>query len=241
MIETHMKSLLITIFLFFVTSCTSKPWVVETQGDPSGLDSREIFLVSHGWHTGFVVPADEITAHFPKLKKRFAHTPYIEFGWGDKGFYEAQEITTGLTLRAIFWPTNSVIHAVAVPQNVVNFFEKAQVEKLCLSEKNYLRLIAFIANSFNTYPGNEVRATKAGIYGDSQFYEGIGSYYLMNTCNKWTAKGLKSAGLDISTTFKLTAGSIMSFLAKQRSSQEKTGSGIMISASTSVCQPDGSL
>jgi hypothetical protein len=32
----------------------------------------------------------------------------------------------------------------------------------------------------------------------------------MNTCNKWTAKGLKSAGMDISPMFKLTAGSVMS-------------------------------
>jgi len=230
-----MKSLLITIFLFFVTACTSKPWVLDAQGGSSGPSSREVFVVSHGWHTGFIVSADEITARFPKLKKRFAHSPYIEFGWGDQGFYQAQEITTGLTLRAIFWPTKSVIHAVAVPQNVMPYFDKSQVEKLCLSEKNYLSLIAFIANSFKTDSTNEVRESKAGIYGDSQFYEGTGSYYLMNTCNKWTAKGLKSAGLDISPTFKLTAGSIMSFLAKQRRSQEETGSGARVSEFTTVC------
>jgi len=38
----------------------------------------------------------------------------------------------------------------------------------------------------------------------------------MNTCNKWTAKGLKSAGMDISPTFKLTADSIMDYLKENR-------------------------
>ena len=58
-----------------------------------------------------------------------------------------------------------------------------------------------------------------GIYGDSQFYKGVGNFHLMNTCNKWTAKGLKSIGMGISPTFKLTAGSIMNYLAKLNSAQ----------------------
>ena len=55
-----------------------------------------------------------------------------------------------------------------------------------------------------------------GIYGDSQFYSGVGDFYLMNTCNRWTAKGLKSIGMDISPTLKLTAGSVMNYLTKAK-------------------------
>ena len=51
-----------------------------------------------------------------------------------------------------------------------------------------------------------------GIYGDSQFYEGTGRYSMLNTCNVWTAKGLNSAGFDISPMFNLTAGSVMNYL-----------------------------
>ncbi len=40
----------------------------------------------------------------------------------------------------------------------------------------------------------------------------------MNTCNTWTAKGLKSAGMDISPTFKLTADSIMDYMKEYRQS-----------------------
>ncbi|MGF1760774.1 DUF2459 domain-containing protein, partial [Photobacterium sagamiensis] len=50
-----------------------------------------------------------------------------------------------------------------------------------------------------------------------QFYKGVGDYHLMNTCNQWTAKGLKSTGMDISPTFKLTAGSVMKYVAANNS------------------------
>jgi len=46
----------------------------------------------------------------------------------------------------------------------------------------------------------------------------------MNTCNKWTAKGLKSAGMDISPTFKLTAESIMDYLEEYRQTLEMDSS-----------------
>jgi len=58
----------------------------------------------------------------------------------------------------------------------------------------------------------KVKELKNGIYGNSQFYKGVGDYYLMNTCNKWTAKGLRSTGMDISTKFTLTAGSVIGYL-----------------------------
>jgi hypothetical protein len=47
----------------------------------------------------------------------------------------------------------------------------------------------------------------------------------MNTCNKWTAKGLKSAGMDISPTFKLTADSIMDYLKEYRKAPTISSTG----------------
>jgi uncharacterized protein (TIGR02117 family) len=148
------------------------------------------------------------------LRERFGNTPYIEFGWGDNMFYPAEEITTGLTLRAILWPTKSVIHAVAIPEKVALFFPDSQVEKLCLSGPDYSLLIRFITNSFYKNEKSDIIQLKKGIYGNSQFYQGEGDFYLMNTCNTWTAKALKSAGLNISPALKLTADSVMDYIVE---------------------------
>lgn len=207
------RTLLVVIGIALLNACSALPRVVAP--DPKHVETLndDIYIVSHGWHTGIVLPAAEIQARLPALRERFKRAPYLEFGWGDKGFYQAAEITSGLTLQAIFWPTESVMHVVAVNDKAPLAFPHSQSIQICMNDMEYASLLAFIANSFRrTGSDGKIVSMRNGIYGDSQFYEGTGDYYLMNTCNKWTAKALKSAGMDIWPVFKLTAGSIMSYL-----------------------------
>lgn len=208
------SSLMILGLLF--SGCATKPYVVNFTGEITDTAKNQVHVVSHGWHTGFVIPATPMQIVIPELKQRFADVPYIEFGWGDRGFYQAQEITSGLTMRTIFWPTESVMHAVAVPTNAEDYFPNSEIENFCLGDRELSSLISFITSSFYRNSSGEIQPTKKGIYGDSQFYQGVGNFYLMNTCNSWTAKGLKSAGMNSSPAFKLTAGSVMNYLAVRR-------------------------
>jgi uncharacterized protein (TIGR02117 family) len=205
------------LILSFLSGCSAKPYLLDNSDKDFVSGQNQVYVVNHGWHTGFVVPAVDIQYLVPDLKKRFPHAKNIELGWGDKGFYQAKEITTDLALRAIFWPTESVIHAVGISSDVQRYFSNSDIEILCLNERDYSSLITFISNSFARNEMRDVLPDKKGIYGNSQFYTGVGDYYLMNTCNKWTAKGLRSAGFNISPVFKLTAGSIMNFLGSHGS------------------------
>ena len=179
---------------------------------------NEIYIVNHGWHTGFVVPASKIQQAIPELQKRFGNAPYIEFGWGDNEFYQAEEITSGISLKAIFLPTDSVIHAVAIPRKVEKYFINSDMEKFCLGDTEFKSLVNFISSSFLRDDSGNLMRLNHGIYGDSQFYKAKGDFHIFNTCNKWTAKGLESAGMKISTTFKLSSGSIMNYLSREGSS-----------------------
>jgi len=208
-----MKSIFLLFIPFLLSACFSESSTVK----PTNIiRDKEIFVVSHGWHTGFVIPAQQIQTKLPKLKERFGDTPYIEFGWGDKAFYQAEEATIGIILKAIAWPTESVIHVVAVPKKANEYFLHSEVIKLCLSAAEYSSLISFISNSFYKNKQDEISQLQSGIYGNSQFYKATGHFSLLSTCNKWTAKGLESAGMDIEPTFKLTAGSIMEYIAKNK-------------------------
>ncbi len=211
-----MKVISLIVILSLLTACSSKPYVVKHTEMPAAAEQEEIYIVSHDWHTGFVVPAKRIQNQLPKLRKRFGDIPYIEFGWGDKDFYQAKETSTGLTIKAMLWPTESVIHTVAVHEKAGKYFANSIVEILCLGGREYSSLLRFISESFYKDEYGKILQLKGGIYGNSQFYKGEGNFYFMNTCNKWTAKGLKSAGMDISPTFKLTAGSIMGYVKEYR-------------------------
>jgi len=211
-----MKIIFSLLIPFLLSACFSESYAVKPVDESHTKREKEIYVVSHDWHTGFVVPAQQIQAQLPRLKERFGDTPYIEFGWGDKEFYQAEKATIGTTLSAIIWPTESVIHAVAVPEKANEYFLNSRVIKLCLSSAEYSSLISFISNSFHKNKKGEILELQSGIYGDSQFYKAVGNFSLINTCNKWTARGLQSAGMDISTTFKLTADSIMNYVAAHK-------------------------
>ena len=209
---------LVFLLILFLCACSAKPTVIETTKKFSGEGDKKIYIVSHGWHTGFILPSKDVFIAMPELSNRFENTFYIEFGWGDKGFYQTKEVTASLALRAILMPTDSVVHVVGIDSDVIQYFAASDIESLFLTDDELVFLLKFIASSFAKDINGNVIATKSGIYGDSQFYKGVGDYYLMNTCNKWTAKGLKSFGMDIAPTFKLTSDSIMSYLGSQNGS-----------------------
>ncbi len=139
---------------------------------------------------------------------------------GDKLYYQSEGFSTWLALRAILLPTKSVIHAVALPFKPGKYFtDKVIVEKVSIYREGYAALLQFIAESFYKDSYGKLIELNLGLYGDSQFYKAQGIFYFMNTCNNWTAKGLKSAGRSIDPTFKMTADSIMGYIEKYRSTQ----------------------
>lgn len=194
------------------------PHTVENKAD-DGPKAHVAYVVSNGWHAGVVVPAGRINALLPELKKRFEKTNatsgdtaravnYYEIGWGDRGFYEAKEITTLMTVQAMFNSPGSVMHVVAV-HNPLRAFGKSQVIKFCLNEAQLASLEKFIVSSFATNTAGHIISRRPGLYGDSQFFEASGTYHFLNSCNTWAAKALRSAGFDIKPTFKLFANQVM--------------------------------
>jgi uncharacterized protein (TIGR02117 family) len=174
------------------------------------------YAVSNGWHTGVIVPAQRINALLPGIKARFiksnvdaANEPaYYEIGWGDQGFYEAKEITTLIAVQALFKSPGSVMHVVAV-KNPAKEFSNSQLVKFCINEEQLLNLEKFIVGSFAYDAKSNIISRRPGLYGDSQFYKASGTYHFLNSCNTWAAKALRSAGFDISPTFKLFSRQVM--------------------------------
>lgn len=202
--------------MFVISGCSFEPHVIKHAAESSPVRDHSVYVANHGWHTGFIIPSESVNVSLPFLIKRFGSVPYYEFGWGDEGFYQAEEITSFLTIGAILWPTDAVMHVVAVSMQPDKYFSGSEVIELKLSNSELESLQVFISNSFKyTGAGKAIKLEK-GIYGDSQFYRAAGKYHMFNTCNKWTANGLKSSGMDIVAGFKLTADSVMSYVKQYK-------------------------
>lgn len=199
--------LLLTISLFTFNCSNFKSWKYLPKNKS---EETYIYVVSHGWHTGVVILKENLGDELKFLHEHFGISPYYEIGWGDKGFYEAEEITIQLTLQALFIPTPSVLHIVAVPSDPEKYFSGSEVIKIPISKEAHAILNRSISNTFKKDIKGELIKTRRGLYGKSFFFVAKGSYYITNTCNTWTARILEEAGLPISSFLTLTARSVRS-------------------------------
>ncbi len=200
----YFKILFISL-MFILSGCSAfKSW----ENLPvSYEDETTIYVVSHGWHTGIVIPGNNL-GELSFLENQFGKSEYYELGWGDKGFYEAKEITSNLSMRAIFWPTKSVMHVVSLPKKPNEYFPHSKTISVKVSKSGLSKLITSMELSFKKENDNIIQ-TRKGLYGNSLFFKGNGYYYITNTCNTWTAKMLKSTGAPIVSFLTLTASSVI--------------------------------
>lgn len=213
--------------------CAAQPQVQIPDTTVERTGNHALYVVSHGWHTGLILPLQSVAARLPGLVEGFAirevsgtETDWVEVGWGDKGFYQAQEITAGLALRAFFASPGAVLHVVrpeaetrmsVVPPSPAEYFAGSEVVELRISDQELEAVCRFVVLSFERGPDGELLPLGTGLYGDSRFYEAKGRYNVLHTCNTWTAKGVVSAGIDLEPHGILTARGVM------RAARQSTG------------------
>ncbi|MBN8458848.1 MAG: TIGR02117 family protein [Verrucomicrobia bacterium] len=182
------------------------PPVRETPPAPA---TRTFHVLSHGWHTGIALPAADLNRRLPDLARRFPRCAYYEIGWGDAGFYQSPKVTTGLALQAMFRSPGTVVHVVGFNAPPPAQFLTSEVLSVSASEANYRNLLHYLVSSFALDADGRPVSRGPGLYGDSAFYAATGRYHACNTCNKWTAKALTSAGVELSPAISLTSDSVM--------------------------------
>lgn len=172
-----------------------------------------IYIVRRGWHTGIFLKSEDIKYLIPILSSYFSESVYYEIGWGDSDYYQAEKATISLALKAIFLSRGSILHIVGFNEKPEEYFKGSEFRKISVELTGYINLIKFIDLSF--YRGRNEEIIKIKDLGNSQFYQAVGKYGIFNTCNKWIAKALSSAGFKINPFFKLTSSSIINYLDKE--------------------------
>lgn len=214
---------ILLIYLAVLAGCVSASAEGEiSAGEPADLP---VYVVSHGWHTGIAVDRDLAVRSLPALKEEFSRPGYIEFGWGDARYYQAEEKTRMLALRAILFPTDAVLHVAAVPMDPERFFPGSEIGRLLVTDQGMQKLLSFIGDSFKRDGNGRPIRTGRGLYGQSSFYRATGSFHAFNTCNTWTAKALRKAGFPVKTRLTVTAEEVMDQVRELRKSCHPEDSG----------------
>jgi len=173
----------------------------------SAQDRRAIYVVRRAQHTGIAVrKADWPDPHWAVLED-FPHARYLEFGWGDAVYYQAEKKTLRMTLGAVLWPSPSVMQVVGfteIPEPA-----SAEFVEVAVSDGGLRALAASIRSSFageTPQPTGAVR--HVGTY-RVRFYRARGNFYFPRMCNRWTAERLAAAGCPLRTSTVVLAGRVV--------------------------------
>ncbi len=161
-----------------------------------------IYVLSNGVHTDIVVPtiSEEIdwrqTIDPAAFRADVRQAPYLGIGWGDKGFYLETptwaELKPSIAFRAAFLPSPTAMH-------VTYHLQTPQVDDKChpirISRAQYRQLIDYIQRSFERQDGIPMLIAGSGYGPTDNFFEAIGAYNLVKTCNMWVVCGLKEIGV----------------------------------------------
>jgi uncharacterized protein (TIGR02117 family) len=172
-----------------------------------GAPAATIHLVSHGWHTGIAVRRADIPAGLWPEAGDFQQAEYLEVGWGDHDYYRAGDPGLWTKLKAALVPTASVLHVVGVRGSVAGSFPGSEVIELRLSRTGVERLARYIHDAHARTGAQAVAPLGPGLYGESRFYPARERFHLLNTCNVWTARALRAAGLPFAPA--VTAEGVM--------------------------------
>lgn len=211
MIMLERASMIRIWILFLVFSfATCAVQIREASASSENKSRKTIYLVSHGWHAGIVLRHADIHSNiWPKLGN-FSNMEYLEVGWGDLDYYQTPDPHLGFALKAVLLPTASVLHIVGFNGHVPVYFPYSEIVRIELSSAGFERLSRTIASSFALDKSGNVKSSSPGRYGNSRFYLSRETYHLFNTCNVWTARALRAAGLPITPATATSVGNLMS-------------------------------
>ncbi len=167
------------------------------------MDSKneiDIYIKSNGVHLDIVLPLKNEIKDWTTdvwIHPDIIHTiKFVSFGFGDKEFYintpKWSDLSIKTTFNAMFLTSSSAIH--------VDYYKELKASTACrsisVSSEQFQELVDFIENSFQrSENGALVQIQGLQYHAYDCFYEATPSFNLFFTCNTWTNKCLKKAGL----------------------------------------------
>ena len=168
------------------------------------MTEHTIWVTSNGLHTHLMVPSDNLKEYVPTLKPYFPDSRWLQVGWGDYQYYGNPQQTKLMGIKALFLPTQAVIGVLAIARPDEKLSRSSRVYSGAIDTFYYQRLLSFIGEYFKLDSSEKMSPIRGNDNGED-FFQAYGTYSILNTCNNWTARVLKAAGLNINPYRSISA------------------------------------
>jgi len=176
---------------------------------PNENQQHTVYVSSISWHTGVVIPAYALPDSLWGEGVSFADTTYLEIGWGDADFFPSDRFNVWYALKAMFFPTASVMHVNPIFQPVEAYYYDSDVVRIEMTDEQLQGLSLFLIEEFELDEKGRVIPDADGFYPESQFYKSSSYYYFPNNSNVWAARAIRHAGFSLRPVWYQTTGWVL--------------------------------
>ena len=189
--------------LVALAACAAAPPVGPAPVHPMSW----VAIADRGWHTDLCAPSADATGALAVAAGAFPGARVLCLGFGERNFFLARGADPLDAVAALF-PSRAALLLTALRTAPEAAFGTRAVVRLPVGAAGRAGLIRFLAGAFAPGPDGAPRRLRDGPYPGSAFYAARGSYDLFSTCNTWSARGLRAAGVPIGSGI-VTAGQVM--------------------------------
>lgn len=197
---------ILAILICFVLLGLSK----SASGDEG---ARKIWFLSNGFHTAVALRAGESGA-FLKSTNPDPQAKWILFGWGDRDYMMIPNRSLWITLKAVFWPTPSAIHVIAIRQVPQRVYRNSEVIEMSLTPAQHRAFVRYLEEQFAGFERQNPVFLGPGGTPMSSYFLGNEKFYFPKMCNWWLATGFRKAGIPVKHAGAITAQGLTRQLRK---------------------------
>lgn len=171
------------------------------------MSDSQIHFFRDGIHTHLVLSAAVVLKNIPALEEHLQDCPWVRFGWGDSKYYGASQQTFISAMRALFLPSTAVIAVLGLNSIRDQISATNRIYSIDSNQKVEQALAGFISSYFKQGSQGQLTQVREKPSGEV-FFKARGIYMLSNTCNNWTSRGLRIAGLRCHPLFNFFPGQV---------------------------------
>jgi uncharacterized protein (TIGR02117 family) len=171
------------------------------------MSNSQLYFSRDGIHTHLVVPSVVLLRALPELAKQLQDTEWARIGWGDYHYYGSAQQTLFLGLRALLLPTRATIAVLGIADINQHRSATSRTYSIDTSLEVIDAVVAFISRHFKMDRSQQLIKVRTRDSGEI-FFQSRGIYMCLNTCNNWTSRGLKIAGLRSLPLFNFLPGQV---------------------------------
>ena len=177
----------------FIAAVTPAPGPVKLPPVPAG--EYRVWVLGYGYHTAIYIEQPRGWRLGPPGKEA---APFVEFGWGDRGWYYESDMSWLSGANAVLVPSRTVFYVAGYDKEPAQAWPGLPLVERKFSGQELHALACTLEQCcLRTLQGERVEPLPTSPEYEGRFYESREFYIGWHSCNHWTIEQLRKSGQDV--------------------------------------------